>query len=192
MTQARLRFTSLEDYLSYDGGTDRCYELVNGELIELPAESDLNVQIAGFLFVMLSQLIPYYLLRRGTEIAVSSRTVTSRYPDLIVLTKALLASLEGATRSVVTLDMPAPALVVEIVSPGETNHERDYVEKRSEYALRGIPEYWLIDPEASLVTVLMLDGKTYQAAEFQGSDRVISLTFRSLQLTAEQLLKAGR
>lgn len=192
MTQARLRFTSLEDYLNYDDGTDRRYELVNGELIELPAESDLNVQIAGFLFVMLSQLIPYYRLRRGTEIAVSSRTVTSRYPDLIVLTEALLASLEGATRSVVTLDMPAPALVVEIVSPGETNHERDYVAKRSEYAERGIPEYWLIDPEANLVTVLMLDGKTYQAAEFRGSDRVISPAFGAFQLTAEQLLKAGR
>lgn len=77
MTQARLRFTSLEDYLNYDNGTDRRYELVNGELIELPAESDLNVQIAGFLFVMLSQVIPYYLLRRGTEIVVSNRAVTS-------------------------------------------------------------------------------------------------------------------
>lgn len=138
---------------------------------------------------MLSQVIPYYLLRRGTEIVVSSRTVTSRYPDLIVLTEALLASLERAIRSVITLDMPAPVLVVEIVSPGETNHERDYVAKRLEYAERGIPEYWLIDPEASLVTVLRLDGKTYQSAEFRGSD---SLAFGVLQLTAEQLLKAGR
>lgn len=58
MTQTRLRFNSLEDYLNYDDGTDRRYELVNGELIELPAESDLNVQIAGFLFVLLAQLIP--------------------------------------------------------------------------------------------------------------------------------------
>jgi Uma2 family endonuclease len=192
MTQARLRFANLEDYLNYDDGTDRRYELVNGELIELPAESDLNVQIAGFLFVMLSQVIPYYLLRRGTEIVVSSHIVTSRCPDLIVLTEPLLASLEGATRSVITPDMPAPALVVEIVSPGETNHERDYVAKRLEYAERGIPEYWLIDPEASLVTVLRLDGKTYQSAEFRGRNRLISPAFGVLQLTAEQLLKAGR
>lgn len=192
MTQARLQFTSIEDYLNYDDGTDRRYELVNGELIELPAESDLNVQIAGFLFVMLSQLMPYYLLRRGTEIAVSSYTVTSRYPNLIVLTEALLASLEGATRSVITLDMPAPVLVVEIVSPGAINHERDYVSKRSEYAERGISEYWLIDPEANLVTVLMLDREIYKAAEFRGSDRIISPAFGALQLTAEQLLKAGR
>lgn len=192
MTQAKLQFTSLEDYLNYDDDTDRRYELVNGELTELPAESDLNVQIAGFLFVMLSQVIPYYLLRRGTEIVVSSRTVTSRYPDLIVLTEALLPLLEGATRSVVTLDMPAPAMVVEVVSPGETNREWDYVEKRSEYAERGIPEYWLIDPQADLVTVLTLAGKTYTATEFRGSDRVISPICRTLQLTAAQLLKAGR
>lgn len=192
MTQAKSRFTSLEDYLTYDDGTNRHHELVNGELIELPAESDLNVQIAGFLFVMLSQVIPYYLLRRGTELVVSSRTITSRYPDLMVLTGTLLASLEGATRSIVTLDMPAPALVVEMVSPGETNRERDYGEKRSEYAERGFPEYWLIDPEAGLVTVLILAGKTYTATEFRDGDRVISPLCKTLQLTAKQLLKAGR
>lgn len=109
-----------------------------------------------------------------------------------MLTEDLLASLEGATRSVIMLDMPAPALVVEIVSPGEANHQRDYVTKRLEYAERGIPEYWLIDPDASLVTVLRLKGRTYQATEFRGCKLIHSPTCSGLQLTAEQLLKAGR
>lgn len=42
--------------------------------------------------------------------------------------------------------------MVEIVSPGQEN--RDYRYKRSEYAARGIAEYWIIDPMQQKVTVL--------------------------------------
>ncbi len=76
--------------------------------------------------------MPHYLLRRGTEVEVARRAVTSRYPDLMVLTDDLLARLDGTMRSLITLDMPAPALVVEVVSPGEANHARDYNTKRLE------------------------------------------------------------
>jgi hypothetical protein len=33
---------TLQDYLNYDDGTDTRYELVDGELIAMPLESDLN------------------------------------------------------------------------------------------------------------------------------------------------------
>ncbi len=46
MTQAQLRFSSLDDYLSYSDGTDKLYELYNGKLIEVPPESGENVAIA--------------------------------------------------------------------------------------------------------------------------------------------------
>lgn len=52
---------TFEEYLNYDDGTDTRYELVDGELIAMPTESDLNDQIASFLFAYLLQLgIPYY------------------------------------------------------------------------------------------------------------------------------------
>jgi Uma2 family endonuclease len=60
--------------------------------------------------------------------------------------------------------MPPPALVVEVVSPGEPgtpNYDRDYVDKPKEYADRGIPEYWIIDPERQVILVLMLAGERY-------------------------------
>lgn len=46
MTQAKPRFRTFEEYLNYDDGSDRRYELVNGELIELPPESEPNNAIA--------------------------------------------------------------------------------------------------------------------------------------------------
>ena len=36
MTQAKPRFRTIKDYLDYDDGTDTRYELVNGELVEMP------------------------------------------------------------------------------------------------------------------------------------------------------------
>lgn len=125
MTQGKPRFRTLEEYAALDPSDppEGHYELVDGEMIELPTESDLNLLIATFLTVMLSQQTPYYLIRRGAEVFVSSRSVTRRYPDLLVLSEAGFAVLEGARRSRVTLDMPPPQLVIEIASPGELGRD---------------------------------------------------------------------
>jgi hypothetical protein len=50
--------------------------------------------------------------------------------------------------------MSSPSLVVEVVSPKQD--KRDYRYKRSAYAARQIPEYWIVDPILNKVTVLEL------------------------------------
>lgn len=65
------------------------------------------------------------------------------YEDAMVLTEAGVAALSGKKRSLITLDMPAPAPVVEVVSPGIKNWQRNYDQKQREYAALGIGEYWL-------------------------------------------------
>jgi len=52
-------------------------------------------------------------------------------------------------------------LVMEVMSPDDP--KRDSVIKRREYAVAGIPEYWLIDPAQATVTVFVLDGERYTA-----------------------------
>jgi Uma2 family endonuclease len=185
---------TLEEYLNYDDGTDARYELVNGFLVDMGAESDVNVVIGSLLFSIFLQFVPYYCVRRGTEIAVAGRDANTRYPDLVIVTEAGAAALAGQKRSLITFDMPAPALVVEVVSSSDTDlrsHERDYVDKRREYAQRGIPEYWIVDPIASVVLVLTLMGETYQEQRFVGEARLVSPGFPVLELSAAQVLKAG-
>ncbi|GAB4143015.1 MAG: hypothetical protein Fur0046_19870 [Cyanobacteria bacterium J069] len=131
MVAATQRLT-LAEYLAYDDGTDRLHELVDGELVEKPSESDLNNAIAMYLIGALMQFVPVLRLRRGTEIVVSGARATVRVPDLMVLSEELAAALSGASRSIVMMDMPPPALVVEIASPGKDNEDRDYRYKRSE------------------------------------------------------------
>jgi Uma2 family endonuclease len=91
---------------------------------------------------------------------------TVRVPDLLVLSEELATALEGATRATITLDMPPPRLVVEVVSPGKKNIDRGYRYKRSQYEARGIVEYWIVDPIAQRVSVLTRIEGLYEAGRW--------------------------
>ncbi len=185
---------SLEDFLNYDDGTDARYELEDGRLLFMPSESDLNQRIASLLFVYFFQLkIPFYCLRIGVEIAVTGNRATVRVPDLIVLTEELAQAMESATRSIVKSDMPPPRLVVEVVSPGKENQERDYRYKRSQYQARGIAEYWIVDPIKQQITVLNLVAGLYEETVFSLEEQIVSALLSELDpaspLTVAQVLQ---
>ena len=188
---------SLEDFLNYDDGTDARYELEDGKLLFKPSDSNINQRIASFLFVYLMQLgLPFYRVRiGGTEVVTSGTRATVRLPDFMVLTEQLAQAMEGASRSIVIPDMPPPQLVVEVVSPGSKNQERDYRYKRAQYEARGIAEYWIVDPIQQRVTVLTLVAGLYEEAVFTGDAAIASPLLSELgqesELTAGQVLQLG-
>ncbi|MFQ3612223.1 MAG: Uma2 family endonuclease [Cyanobacteriota bacterium] len=187
---------TLADFLAYDDGTDALYELEDGELRRMPTESEINCLIVSFLFSYFLQVgIPFSRLRTRTEVAVSGLQATVRLPDFMILTHEQVEALRGAPRSLITLDMPPPRLVVEVVSPGQENIDRDYRYKRSQYESRGIPEYWIVDPLLEQVTVLSWVKGLYDAAVFQGTDPIQSGLLQEWGqgslLTVEQILKVG-
>ena len=187
-TQSKL---TLEEYLNYDDGTDNQYELVSGELVEMPPESRDNSKISLYLLVAFSKFLAVEnLCHKDTEVEVTGRRAQTRLPDLMVLSDELVAAL-GDRRGTITRDMPPPVLVVEVVSPGQQNEERDYRYKRSEYAARGISEYWIINPQQANVTVLTLVSGLYEEQEYIGSQQIES-QFKELQATAEEVLRARK
>ncbi|GAB4351145.1 MAG: Uma2 family endonuclease [Leptolyngbyaceae cyanobacterium] len=193
MTQARVKFTSFEEYLSSNDAMslEGRYELIDGELIELPPESRLNSTIAvRILLVLLAAGIPVELIHPGKcEVQVpvlQPHDAANRYPDLVVLQPEHLDLTQR--RLTITLDMPPPRLIVEVVSPGKTNRDRDYIHKRSQYAAIGVPEYWLVDSVAQTVMVLSLQGEEYQEiGVFGQSDAIASIEFAGLRLAAAQI-----
>ncbi|KYC40679.1 hypothetical protein WA1_23850 [Scytonema hofmannii PCC 7110] len=190
MTTVTKKLT-FEEYLAYDDGTDNRYELVDGELVEMPPETKRNNSIAIYLLSKFLKLVPLDLIcHKDTEIVVTGNRTRVRLPDLMILTEELRAAI-GGKRATITQDMPSPSLVVEVVSPGKVNEDRDYRYKRSEYAARGILEYWIVDPGNARVTVLTLVEGFYEESVFQGSDLITSTTFPDLKLTALQVLEAG-
>ena len=159
------------------------------------AENPLNPQIASFLLSVFFQLgVPIYRLVIGHQIGVSSTRATARQPDLMVHSEASDAAIMYDGK-LLQFNAPPPMLVVEIVSSSDTDQKsrsRDYVDKRREYAMRGIPEYWIVDPIAEMMLICTLNDRSYQSVEFRNNDTLISPTFRALDLTVEHVLRAGR
>jgi Uma2 family endonuclease len=79
-------------------------------------------------------------------------------------------------------DEPAPIVVVEVLSP--STKSIDLNEKRAEYVKRGIPEYWIVDPDRAWVQVGSLTDGAYQFQIFKGDEPIVSPTFPELKLTA--------
>ncbi|MGJ3247540.1 MAG: Uma2 family endonuclease [Elainellaceae cyanobacterium] len=182
------KWLTFEDYLAYDDGTDTRYELVDGELVEMPPESDDNSELARFLFVQLLKHVPFQRIAyKETEIEVSGRRATCRLPDLMVHSEESKAALVGKPRGTITRDMPPPALVIEVVSPGAYNRARDYRHKHTEYAARCIGEYWIVDPQDQHVTLCKWVDGAYEDTVFKGGDRLDSDVLPNFDLTVKQL-----
>ena len=136
--------------------TDRCNRLVefaDGCIEGLPVPTDSHQSILLYLFRMFDRWVE---AQGGVALVapLRLRIREGRYrePDLMLLRSATDPRREE--RYWLGAD-----LVVEVVSPDDP--DRDYMEKRADYAELGIPEYWIVDPRAPEVTVLTLDGDRY-------------------------------
>lgn len=151
MAEARtqIKFT-VEDYLNLPESETERYELVEGELVMVPAPSWFHQIVSKRLFRILDSFVREHDLGEvqyaPLDVELSQHSLTQ--PDLIFLAKNRLDLVqEGRVRG-------APDLVVEIFSPGTA--KRDRTTKRTLYARYGVSEYWLVDPESETVEVLAL------------------------------------
>jgi Uma2 family endonuclease len=185
---AHPRFECFEDYLAYTDSNNRLYELFNGELVEVPPESGFNIGIANFLFTAFLPIVGYLRVRgHGLELEVNGEP-RNRYPDLTIIKAEHIEQLRS--RNTIRLSMAPPDLVIEVVSPGDLQRDRDYIAKRYQYQDRDIPGYWIVDPHVKEIMVLTLTSSGYQEQIYQGKDK---LKFQDtlLSLTADEILLAG-
>ncbi|NEO41163.1 MAG: Uma2 family endonuclease [Moorea sp. SIOASIH] len=186
---------SLEDYLSYNDGTDRRYELVNGELIAMSQPKGQHGAITEFLndqFRAEIQAQGLAWVSKQGFIAIESprggRWDTARIPDVTVAT---LEQWQGMLdrEAIIRLNESPPFLVVEVVS--ESTRRTDYRSKRVEYNLLEIREYWIVDPLKKQVVVLQLVDDLYEETVVVGDELIESTIFPGLQLSAQQVLNAA-
>jgi Uma2 family endonuclease len=187
---------SLEEYLTYEDGTEARYELVDGELVRMSQGTGKHGDISEFLNDEFKAQIKHSQrpwVSKDMKLSIQSprgrRWETARIPDVVVLPLAqweLMADREAF----IPLNDPPPLLVVEVVSPSTV--AVDYRAKYSEYAVLDIPEYWIVDPIGMKLTVCTLADGAYLDQVFTGGQTIQSPAFPALALTAEQVLSAGR
>ena len=93
--------------------------------------------------------------------------ISGRNPDLAIVLRGTPKDERGRH---------PPSLVAEVVS--ERGEDRDYVEKRQEYLIFGIREYWIIDPALRQVTVLCRrdapGGPDWEERVYRGEETIVS------------------
>jgi len=191
-----LQRLTLEDYLTHNDGADTRYELVNGELIPMSLGTGKHGRVTEFIRDELNgEIKRSNLLWTATDMKIGiqsprgTRCDTCRIPDIVVIPTEQWEDMDNR-EAVIRLNEPFPLLVIEVVSPSTASD--DYRAKRSEYAVLDIPEYWIIDPIKSCVTVCTLFEGAYDDQVSQGGSNVISPTFPSVGLTADEILSAKR
>lgn len=181
-------------YLAYNDGTDTCYELVNGELVAMSLGTGRHGRIIKFIDEALNAEIQRsqldwtsQRLTVGVQSPRGYRWDTCRIPDITVLTLEQWADMDDR-EAVILAHQAAPKLIVEVVSA--STQTEDYRAKWVEYAALDIVECWIVDPMQAIVTICVLDQGRYQDMVYQGNEAIVSPTFPSLTLTAEQILRA--
>lgn len=172
---------SEEDYLYLN--TNRLVEFSNGHIEVLPMPSDRHQAIVGFLYVLLLNLAE---IMGGTvriaPLRLRLRPGKIREPDVIFVATAADPRRQNAYWT-------GADLVIEVVSPDDP--ARDLVTKRSEYAQAGIPEYWIVDPQAETITVLRLEETSYvEHGVFRRGEIATSAHYADLQAPVSDVLDA--
>ena len=198
------KLLTFEDWLNYDDGTDTCYELDRGVLVEMGQARGRHGDIMEFLSdrfkAEIAKLQLPWVSKMGGQVAVRvpqvGRRDTSRIPDVVVMGAEQWAAM-AEREAVIELDEPPPHLVVQVVSTG--TEIIDHRKKRAEYNIVGIACYILVDwvevnqnknPIDQRVTVLTLRDGLYDEAVYRDNEIVEIPTFPELKLTAQHIIRA--
>ena len=182
-TKPRLTY---EDYLNIPG--DDRYELIDGELILVGSPNryhqttDASLGARMYFFVEENDMgwifhAPFDVLLTDPD---GSLNVVQ--PDLIFVSRERESIITPANIQ------GAPDLLVEILSPSP--RRLDMTTKQELYARHGVKEYWIADPDAQTIAVMLLrDGKYETVGEYGVQDTLVSPTLEGFFVSLDSIFR---
>ena len=147
------------------------YELIGGELFVSRAPGIPHQRVLQNLQIGLSNYLkahPIGILVPGAGAIFSDYDAV--IPDLAFVRNERWDEVVTGEKFTGALD-----IVIEILSPGTQNRQRDLSAKRRLYGQYGVEEYWIVDSENREVLILRLQGQTLeQIATLTSDDDVTS------------------
>ena len=145
------------------------YEIIEGELFVSKAPS-LNHQRC--LRNCIDEFSEYLKKNQIGEIiptpGVIFNDINGVIPDLVFIHKNIKNKIANREKI-----YGAPTLVIEILSPGKENSERDRDVKRQIYGKQGVKEYWVIDLENRIIELYRLKNKKLELYSILGEKDTI-------------------
>ena len=189
----------MEEFIAQHG-SNLNYELADGELIGMeltgPHEA-VGGKLATQLGIAIAQAQQPWFIPRTCLIQPDQAIATARRPDVIVLDETQLDAEPLWHQQPLILNSQSIKLIVEVVS---TNWENDYARKVEEYAMFGIPEYWIVDfrglggiafigkPKQPTFTVGTLNGDEYDQIQYRLGQPIQSPLFPDLSLRLDDVM----
>ena len=154
------------DYAALPNDGNR-YEVINGVLYMAPAPIPLHqrttVRFIHYLFVHVEEAGLGQVLSAPIDVELAPNMVLQ--PDVVVILKDNLAIVDEKKIAGI------PDLVVEVASPSTAGYDRR--QKQDEYFQAGVKEYWIADPYARTIEVLVIGQDAYQTAGVVAADALI-------------------
>lgn len=161
---------------------DARYELLDGVLIKIPTPLVYHQCILGNLLYRVAPFVSErklgHVYPRPTDVVLSDTTVVE--PDILFVFSQRSHIL---TRENI---QGAPDLVVEILDPPTA--ERDRTVKLDLYARHGVKEYWIVDPDAGTITVLLWGECSFDVVSVCGEGETLrSPTLEEFSVALEEI-----
>lgn len=141
----------------------RRYEIIEGALYEMPSPSMGHAAVIANIITLLIPLVSRVGGRWFTaplDVLIPGGNPVQ--PDVIVI-------LPGSQAQMVAQGIEGPPdLIVEVLSPSSRGH--DLLTKRSLYARAGVREYWIVDPDARTLMILVLEHNALHEAVLATSE----------------------
>lgn len=200
--ESQQRSLNFDEFLNHYGG-DRRYELIDGTVCDLEpkgAHEEVAAFLTGKLCVQIDRLALPWLTFRQKLLRPVNTEMTAFRPDVAVVDRDELIQEPLWSDQLILTQGRSIKLVAEVVSG---NWQNDYARKVEDYAVLGIPEYWIVDyaglggmmyvgkPKRPTLSIASLVDGEYEIQQFRGDQAISSKTFPALKLTAKQILQAG-
>jgi Uma2 family endonuclease len=171
-----------DDFINLEDDDRR--ELIDGELVEVEVPNLPHERIVG---TLVYHLIAWTraggggcVLASGFKVRISERRGVM--PDIQYYRRENVVPKQEYKGAVTS----KPDLAVEIISPSSRRYDR--VTKLNWYASRGVPEYWIVDPEARTLERLVLGDAGYTIAASLAEDGVLRPpSFSGLEIPLAEL-----
>jgi Uma2 family endonuclease len=146
------RLLTYEEWLQMPTVEDGTDEVVKGELRFMPPTRYPHAQVIRRLIKRMDPQLDEAkatILGSNFGLLISREPLTCRSPDIGLYGLETMVVEDG-------LYCSAPDLIVEVLSPSENRRRKG--EKLEDYESIGVPEVWIVSPEAESVEIRMLSG----------------------------------
>lgn len=175
------------EYLNLTDGTNRRIEFSDGRLEFLPRPTEVHEALIQFLFFALHAFVERRRLGKvySNGIRLRIRPEKTRLPDVIFLHKDHFQARHNRV-------WDGADLVMEVASDDPNDRQRDYEQKRIDYAEAKIGEYWIVDFERQVVIVHRLEDAGYVVdGEFKRGQMASSVLLEGFVVDVSALFAAA-